>query len=779
MIVVVGATVSLAQDSPVTNHLAGSTSPYLLQHAHNPVDWYPWGPEAIELARRLDKPIFLSVGYSTCYWCHVMEREVFENEAIAKLMNDSFVCIKVDREERPDLDEIYMAATQLLGRHGGWPNSVFLTPQLKPFFAGTYFGPEDQPGRPGFPTVLLQLREAWTTQRARVEEVAAKVSEAIDATIGGEADSTGSGAGTGTGGAAVAGELGPAIVNRTIQDLGTAFDPLDGGFGAAPKFPSDFYYSFLLDAGGERGRMITTTTLDAMAAGGIHDHVGGGFHRYSVDGQWHVPHFEKMLYNQAMLLGAFVDAFAVSADSRYADVAHGIIRFVGERFTGSDGRFYSALDAETDAVEGAYFVWTREEIVSVLGEREGSALLEIYRIVPVPEFPGHLHPDGGALVRKDRIAPVSEEERAMLGRLAAVRAVRKLPRLDDKSIAAWNGMMIDAEAHAGTVLGDLAAINAARRAADFVLLRMVRPDGTLMRTVRGDSQGSHDGFLEDYAWVVRGLLALAKAEGSGDGSSASRERWMSNAIRLQAKADELFWDGVRGGYFGAETSADLIARSRERGDGATPSGNSVMAHNLVDLARATGDIRYRDRCDDLLRAFAPTLTRMPHSAVHLVHALHRRLADGPIVAALPRVTVKYEPVKAIVASTGSGPHPAAVSVAVTVATGWHINANPASAKDLVPTTVDLSCDDPAVTVIGVDAPEVVEIPSKLPEAPIIRGYTGKALFVIRVAIARALVTGESIPLRIVVRSQACSDDGVCERPSSVTVHGAIEVQPSP
>ena len=507
-----------AQPRAHTNRLANSTSPYLLQHAHNPVDWYPWGPEALERAKKEDKPIFLSVGYSTCYWCHVMEREVFENEAIAALMNERFICIKVDREERPDLDEIYMMATQLMTQHGGWPNSVFLTPDLKPFFAGTYFGPTDQPGRPGFRTLVTQLGQAWTTQRDEINEVSGRAADAIRNVLGERLA------------AIPKATLDAALVDSAVQEIAASYDPRDGGFGLAPKFPSDFYYSFLLDVHARRASAgdqdeatlaMVTGTLDAMAAGGIHDHVGGGFHRYATDGQWKVPHFEKMLYNQAHLAVAYLDAYAATGEARHADAARGIFRFVGEVFTGPQGQFYSALDAETDAVEGAYYVWTREEITRVLGDKDAAAFLSAFELADVPIFPGHKHPEGGTLVRKARGQANTPEIAAMLAKLAEVRKARKLPRLDDKAIASWNGMMIDAYARGAEVLKDDAYRAAAAKAAEFVLTFMRTPDGRLVRSIRlADEKKAmltapQEGFLEDYATLDARQFAIVVAHVGG------------------------------------------------------------------------------------------------------------------------------------------------------------------------------------------------------------------------------------------------------------------------
>ena len=776
------------QDHPVANHLAGSSSPYLLQHVHNPVDWYPWGPEAIERATREQKPIFLSVGYSTCYWCHVMEREVFENESIAKQMNNNFICIKVDREERPDLDEIYMTATQLMSGHGGWPNSVFLTPELKPFFAGTYFGPEDQPGRMGFPNLLAQLSNLWTTDRARVESVATRLDAAIRETLAANALAPAAD------GAAdrppVA--LDERVISRAVLELVQSVDRVDGGFGRAPKFPSDFYYSFLLDASADATgapspdvRDAVTLTLDAMAAGGIHDHVGGGFHRYSVDGQWHVPHFEKMLYNQALLAIAYIDAYRATADERYADVVRGILQFVADRFTGSDGQFFSALDAETDAVEGAYYAWTRDEVVAALGATDAHAFFDIYKIVPIPTMPGHLHPDGGALVRSDRKSAVSDAERSWIARLSAVRAARKLPRLDDKSIASWNGMMISAFAHAAkfvrsertrgaSALPDPSYLNAAQRAAEFVLHRMRTPDGSLVRSVRGDSDVSraghagHAGFLEDYAWIIRGLMALRESE-----TDATRKSdLLRDAVALEQTAESLLWDPAFGGFFVAAQQADLISRSKDFGDNAIPSGNSVMAHNLLDLAKATGDAQYQDRVDDLLRAFGPSLMRMPRGAVHMAHALHRRLGDGPIDArgALSSENrVKFTASVNVPLQSNLAQQQFTSRVDLAIAPHWHINGPSDDARGLVPTSMSVKCDDRRIEAIKVEFPTPVDEPSLVKGEPPLKVFRGSIQISVSGRVSAPLEPGTSIPLSIAIRYQACSDSGLCFAATTSTV----------
>lgn len=770
-----------------TNHLASATSPYLLQHAHNPVDWYPWGPEAMERAKRENKPIFLSIGYSTCYWCHVMEREVFENEAIAALMNERFVCIKVDREERPDLDEIYMAATQVMTQRGGWPNNLFLTPDLKPFFAGTYFGATDQPGRPGFGTIVTRLGDAWKTERDQVNEVSGHVADAIRDVLAGRLASL------------PRATLDAALVDKVVRQLAAAYDPVDGGFGLAPKFPSGFDYPFLLDVHASRvaeGRKdegtlaMVTGTLDAMAAGGIHDHVGGGFHRYSTDAQWRVPHFEKMLYNQAQLAVAYLDAYAATGDTAYEHTARGIFRFVGETFTGPEGQCSSALDAETDAVEGAYYVWTRDEIVGALGEADAERFWSAFDLADVPVFPGHLHPEGGVLFRKRGEATTLPDTDldTMLSRLAAVRQERKLPRLDDKAIAAWNGMMIDAYARGAEVLGDDAYRAAAERAATFVLEHMLAPGGRLIRTVRMTADVNADapaqeGFLEDYAFVIRGLLALHRIEPD----AAQRARWLDAARSLEAAADELFWDADGGGYFFATPQPDLIARGKDPSDGATPGGNSVMAHDLIDLYFATGDPAYRDRAGAVLDAFSGAMSQSPRGSIHMMHALERYLALAPEPAApatpapLPpsaAATAPHVRLSAAVAPGTLAPGGSAtVTLTLDIDAGWHVQANPVTLPDLIATSMDVRGDLP-ILVTRIDYPSGRALTTG-PEGAAARIYDGAVTIAATIALpGSATPTPGPALLRVLAKFQVC-DDTSCLAPAERIIEVPVMIERAP
>ncbi len=770
------------------NRLISASSPYLLQHAHNPVDWYSWGEEALARAKAEDKPIFLSVGYSTCYWCHVMEREVFEDAEIAALMNALFINIKVDREQRPDLDEIYMTATQLMTRHGGWPNSVFLTPDLEPFYAGTYFGPTDQAGRPGFPTLIRSLSDAWRTRRPEVVATARRSAGTIRQVLQERrrADSRET--------------PGTAIVDRAVTQLSQRYDPRQGGFGASPKFPNDFAYPLLFAVhrrtGNQATRDMALHSLHMMAAGGIRDHVGGGFHRYSTDAQWRVPHFEKMLYNQAQLTRAYVAAYETTGDQAFADVARDVLRHVAELMTGPEGQFYSALDAETDAVEGAYYAWSRPEIERALSGDDLGLFDRAFALGSIPTFPGHEHPDGGVLfmrkpvsdLARDMSLPYSELRTrldALLRSLKARRDLRKLPRLDDKVIAGWNGLMIDGYAYAGSVLDDPSSIAAARRAADFVLARMLDTDGRLLRSWRG-GVAEQEAFQEDYAFLIQGLLALHLA--------TKEQRWLDQATELARLSDELFWDSGGGGYFFAQATPDLIARSKSIDDGAIPSGNSAMLHDLVGLWQATGHEAYQRRVEQMLQAFGGALAAAPSAQLHMVHALERWLRTGlastptPVPAAalpaiapgagrLPLLEDGGRHVSAGIVAEPRRVRPGEtfrVLVDLTIETGWHINANPASAPSLIPTVVDLRGDAP-LTVVSVSYPDGRMLTPGYAEHPI-RVLDGTARIRLTARLDESAAPGRSLPIRAMIQYQAC-DDARCLQPTEVFQETTLEVVP--
>ncbi|HSM14576.1 MAG TPA: thioredoxin domain-containing protein [Thermoanaerobaculia bacterium] len=599
----------MSGSSGASNRLAKESSPYLRLHGGNPVDWYPWGAEAIERARREDKPIFLSVGYSTCYWCHVMERESFSDPGIAAEMNRSFVNVKVDREERPDLDEIYMLATQMLTGQGGWPNSVFLTPGLEPFFAGTYFPPEDGHGRPGFPTVLRSLEHAWRERRGDVETQAAEVAGAIRRHLD-EVEP-------------LAGPLpGADLAERALDGLRQRFDPTWGGFGEAPKFPTPGNLWLLEDLAAEDAgaRMMLTATLDAMARGGIYDQVAGGFHRYATDREWRIPHFEKMLYDNGLLLGIYAREHARSGSAEAARVAAGTAGFLVREMTAPEGGLWSALDAEVAGHEGGHHVWRRRELEAALGAEDAAFLAPILGFEDEPFFEGefyvlHLARPLEVLARERRTSrqALAAEIEPLLEKLREARARRPRPATDDKILADWNGTAVGGLAEAGRALARPDLVAHAARAAGFVLGTMRTAEGTLLHAWRA-GEGRIEAFLADYVFLIHGLLRLAAA--SGD------ERWVGEAARLQEEQEGRL-GSPRGGYFNAAERDDLLSRAKEGFDGAMPSANGVAALNLLELHRGTGEARWLDAAERTLRAFAPLATTHPDGARTVVLALTR------------------------------------------------------------------------------------------------------------------------------------------------------------
>ena len=666
------------------NRLAHESSPYLLLHAENPVDWYPWGEEAFEKARREEKPVFLSVGYSTCYWCHVMERECFSDPEIARMINDGFVSIKLDREERPDLDEIYMMATQLLTRSGGWPNSVFLTPARQPFFAGTYFPPSDRMGRPGFPTVLTALREAWALRRGEVMEQAEAVAEAIRQQMAGAEDR--------------AALPGAQVVQEAQDLLSRRFDPAWGGFGGAPKFPSPSNLLFLLDRardGDGAAREMLVVTLDHMARGGIHDQVGGGFHRYSTDAEWLVPHFEKMLYDNAALAALYAETASLAPQLGFDRVARLTLDFVLREMTGPEGGFLSAIDAETDGHEGAYYTWTLEELDGLLGGESRSLLGAVWGFDAPPNFEGERYVFHLPRPISDQARGMGLSEEELLGRiepgrllLLEARGKRARPLTDDKVLADWNGLMIGAMARAGRLLGETRYVEGARRAADFVLTRLVDPGpGMLQHSFRAGT-AKVAALLDDYAFLIEGLLALHEA--------TAEARWLHEASRLAAEQDLRLWDEKVGGYFAAGESDDLLVRSKPSHDGAVASGNGVSALNLLHLGRAAPSDGAGVRADRLLAAFGPAMDQWPLAHVTLVRAAMLRGFAAPAEAATTPATTTPS---ALLRAEASGVveargilRPAAgawkpFALHITVKEGWHVNANPALLRFLVPTQV--------------------------------------------------------------------------------------------
>jgi uncharacterized protein YyaL (SSP411 family) len=585
----------------MTNRLAQETSPYLLQHRQNPVDWYPWGTEALDRAREEDRPILLSVGYSACHWCHVMERESFEDEDTAAYMNEHFVPIKVDREERPDVDAIYMEAVQSMTGHGGWPMTVFLDPEGVPFYGGTYFPPDESRGMPSFRMVMEAVVDAFERKREEIRERAAGTKARLGA-IGLVEPSPEP---------AEAAELEEAVAR-----LRAAADSERGGFGGAPKFPPASALELLL-ARGERE--VVERTLDAMAAGGIYDQIGGGFARYSVDANWLVPHFEKMLYDNALLARAYLHGWQALGHERYRRIAEETLDWVLREMRGPEGGFYSALDADSEGEEGRFYVWTPEQIREVLGDG-AEPVIEFYGVSERGNFEGAniLHLAGG--VEAADPEGLAEARRALYD----ARAKRVWPALDDKRLASWNALAIAALAEAGAVLGRDDYLDAARTSAEFVLGQMRDAEGRLLRTYK-DGDARLNAYLEDHAFLLEALLTLYE--------SSFQPRWFEAARKLADEIVARFGDRERGGFF--STSADheeLIARRKEIGDHPIPSGNSSAAMGMLRLAALTGEREYERQAEGVFALFAKTATQHPESFAHLLRALDFHLARTKEVA---------------------------------------------------------------------------------------------------------------------------------------------------
>jgi hypothetical protein len=580
-----------------TNRLIHESSPYLRQHAHNPVDWYPWGDEAFERARREDKPILVSIGYAACHWCHVMERESFENDSIAALMNERFVCVKVDREERPDVDAQYMLAVQMMGQQGGWPLNVFLTPDLVPFYGGTYFPPEDRYGRPGFPSLLVALDEYYRTEKEdltnRTERLAFYLAQASAMRPADKA-------------------AGGAELRRAYHELSARYDTRYGGFGRAPKFPQPSVLEFLLvyahRAGQPDALEMVLTTLRNMARGGMYDQIGGGFHRYSVDDRWLVPHFEKMLYDNALLPPVYLAAHQITGDAFAANVVRETLDYVLRDLTSLDGGFYASEDADSEGVEGKFYVWSLDDVTRLLGAADGGAFAAYYDITEGGNWEGtnilNVPQDVEVVARRLGMEPSAVLEIARRGRrtLFEARERRVRPGLDDKTIAGWNGLMIAALARAGAVLGEPRYVEAAIRGARF-MLDALSQDGRLLRTRPAGSRRIA-AFLDDYAYVVRGLLDLYEATFDG--------QWLTEASRLAQTMIRLFWDDESGGFFTTSVEHDrLVSRLKDSHDGATPSGNAVAVGALRRLAVLAGDENYAEKARRTLLLFADSLREQP------------------------------------------------------------------------------------------------------------------------------------------------------------------------
>ncbi|BBB92286.1 MAG TPA: thioredoxin domain-containing protein [Methylomusa anaerophila] len=593
------------------NHLANEKSPYLLQHVHNPIDWYPWGEEAFAKAREEDKPVFFSCGYSTCHWCHVMERESFEDEDVAALLNRYYVAIKVDREERPDVDHIYMSVCQAVTGQGGWPLTIVMTPAKVPFFAGTYLPKHAQWGKPGLLEVLSMLKEQWDQNREKIEEIGVKLVQSIRLQRKMRSDSKE--------------QMSLATLEKAFNQLLNDFDPNYGGFGPAPKFPTPHNLMFLLRywrrTGDKKAIAMVLKTLDAMSRGGIYDHLGYGFARYSTDNKWLAPHFEKMLYDNALLCYTFVEAYQVTGDPDLAKIAEEIITYVLRDMTNEAGAFYSAEDADSEGVEGKFYVWTREEVIQILGPKLGELFADVYNISHTGNF------EHGVsilnLIERDLYdyavkhkLDISELERQMAqGRekLYYEREKRIHPFKDDKILTAWNGLMVAALAKAGKALQKTEYIVAAKRAVEFLFARLVRSDGRILARFR-DGEAAHLGYVDDYAYLLWSIVELYE--------STFAPQYLEKALELYAEIKRLFWDDEQGGFFfnGAD-GEPLLIRQKEIYDGAMPSGNSVAALALLKLGRITENNEFFTMAEKMFSCFSREVIYYPRAYTYFLLAL--------------------------------------------------------------------------------------------------------------------------------------------------------------
>ncbi len=590
------------------NRLSGEKSPYLLQHAGNPVNWFPWGDEAFRKAGEEDKPIFLSIGYATCHWCHVMEHESFEDEEVAALLNEHMVSIKVDREERPDIDQVYMTICQALTGRGGWPLSIFMTPQKKAFFAGSYFPKTARMGMPGFVEIIGQVADLWGKSREKVVDTGNRITSAVQPRKAESSESV----------------PGMQLLEKAFHQLRQAFDPTWGGFGAAPKFPTPHHLYFLLRwhrrNPNSEALDLVEKTLDCMRDGGIFDQIGFGFHRYSVDKKWLVPHFEKMLYDQALIAMAYLEAFQMTGKDRYASVAHEIFEYVLRDMTDPGGGFYSAEDADSEGKEGLFYVWTPGEVEKVLGRENSEIFCRYFDITETGNFEDALSiphvPRSGTLIA-ERYGLSVQEVTELIGdgvkKLFEARRRRVRPLKDDKVLTSWNGLMIAALAKGARVLEIPEYTRAAAASADFILSSMRKDGGRLYRRFRqGDV--SHPAYADDYAFFIWGLIELYE--------TTFDARYLKEALELQKRMIDLFWDESEGGFFfTAGDGENLIVRDKEIYDGALPSSNSVAALNLLRLARMTGNTRLEDKADRVLRRFAGIVGDVPYAHTQFLVAV--------------------------------------------------------------------------------------------------------------------------------------------------------------
>ena len=811
-------------DAGRVNRLSRETSPYLLLHSKNPVDWYPWGPEAFEKAKREQKPIFLSIGYSSCYWCHVMERLVFENEEIARYMNEHFVNIKVDREERPDVDEIYMLALQVYqqlsggGGGGGWPLSIFLTPDGQPIAGGTYFPPKDSDHQMGFPSIMKRMVDAWTNQREQVEQASATITDYVRREMR-------------PGLVLEKPDLTRDLVNAVVRSVVQSQDPEFGGFDFSlespnsPKFPVPVKLALLQyqqqQSPSSDVEQALSKTLQALAAGGIRDHLAGGFHRYSTDRYWVLPHFEKMLYDNAQLADVFTEAYRSTKRQEYREVAEDTLDFILTEMADPKGGFHSALDAETEGVEGRYYVWSLDQVERFGGPHAHDFIATYGMLEAAPFEHGYvLHLPQPLLDTATELKVPPQELRVRLqdvrGRLLEARRRRPAPLKDDKILTSWNGLMVRAFANAASVLGQQRYLDAADRGMMFLLTSMRDEEGRLLRTWRADT-AKLNAYLDDYAFVVDALLTLHL--------TTRDEKWLNAARRLTDDQIRLFWDETDGAFFfTSHHHEELLARTKNGWDSVLPSGNSVSARNLIRLASLTGENSYREKARKILEIFAPQFEQNPRGAACMALALgefldetdYRSLRDR--IAATPagpaqdaeapsnesspaqKSNSETPPSQSIADSkspaTGSETPTAdktanhrvtakaflandrlpaggesQIGILLTIQPGWHINTNPSNPEFLIPTTVELT-SKLGVTMSSPVYPAGGEIKLEGIDSAY-HVYEGEVLVTASLKIPES-AAGKLEEFELTIRYQACNDDN-CERPKTLKFAARVPV----
>ncbi len=713
----------LADGQPqFTNRLILANSPYLLQHAHNPVNWFPWGEEAFAQARQENKPIFLSIGYSTCHWCHVMERESFDNIEIAKIMNENFICIKVDRERRPEVDEVYMTALVMTTGHGGWPMSNFLTTEGKPFFAGTYFPPND------FVSILQEITKLWQIQQPKFIEQAEHIFKAVQQV---------------TNASSQAQQLGTDAIQAAVDAILARHDSFIGGFGTAPKFPQENWLLLLLETSlrnaRQEPRLAAIRTLDAMAQGGIYDQIGGGFHRYTVDEQWLVPHFEKMLYNQAMLTRVYVLGHRLTGD--YSNIITQTLDYILREMTSVQGGFYSATDADTEEQEGLFFIWTPEQIRQALDAETAEFVIELYGVTKAGNFEGKniLHlPISLAKYAKQHKIPLKQllvKIDFVRGKLRSVRDKRELPMRDDKIITAWNGMMITALVEAADILQQPKYLEAAIKAANFINSELKQGD-KLWRTYL-DGQASIIATQEDYAYFAEALLNLYDVTGE--------KIWLQQAQAITDSMLKLFWDEANGGFF-INVAGDklLIIRPKSPNDGAIPSGNSVAVRVLAMLAKRTGIERYHDKANTAINSYAKAITASPDNYAYMLLGTDE-LLHGELKRQLYGANGK---VKASVQLTAED-----ITVTIDISEGWHINAHKPLQNNLIATVLSIGSSEWQLETVKYPAPKLQSLNWQQEQLALYEGTVqlhGKVKSITPEKVANGI-------LPISLKFQACND----------------------